>query len=398
VACHGWKARQFETAKPRPFGRKAKVGIVKRLTEAIAVVIAGAMAFSAVAQGEVKMSIWGHTADGTAVPIYTLSSGQIEVRVTAYGAHLVSVKAPDRDGKMADVVLGYDSLDKYLIKPNPYLGAVVGRYGNRIGQGKFTLDGKTYQIPINNGPNALHGGPVGFDQYVWQSHEIPDGVEMTHVSPDGDMGFPGKLTATVRYTLHGSTLRIDYSATTDKATVVNLTNHAYFNLRGDDKADILGDSIQINADKYTPVDAGLIPTGELAPVAGTPLDFRKPEVIGSRIDVDNEQLKRAGGYDFNWVLNGKPGTLRVAAIVTDPVSGRKLTEETTQPGVQFYTGNFLDGSFVGRHGIAYNKHWGFCLETQHFPDSPNHPDFPSTILRPGETMHSTTTFTFGVVK
>ncbi|MFZ1941946.1 MAG: aldose epimerase family protein [Terracidiphilus sp.] len=356
------------------------------------------MVFSAVAQGEVKMSIWGHTADGTAVPIYTLSSGQIEVRVTAYGAHLVSVKAPDRAGKMADVVLGYDTLDKYLIKPNPYLGAVVGRYGNRIGQGKFTLDGKTYQIPINNGPNALHGGPVGFDQYVWQSHEIPDGVEMTHVSPDGDMGFPGKLTATVRYTLHGSTLRIDYSATTDKATVVNLTNHAYFNLRGDDKADILGDSIEINADKYTPVDAGLIPTGELAPVAGTPLDFRKPEVIGSRIDVDNEQLKRAGGYDFNWVLNGKPGTLRVAAIVTDPVSGRKLTEETTQPGVQFYTGNFLDGTFVGRHGIAYNKHWGFCLETQHFPDSPNHPDFPSTVLRPGETMHSTTTFTFGVEK
>jgi aldose 1-epimerase len=357
-----------------------------------------AMAFSAVAQGEVKMSIWGHTADGTEVPIYTLTSGQIEVRVTAYGAHLVSVKTPDKAGKLADVVLGYDTLDKYLIKPNPYLGAVVGRYGNRIALGKFTLDGKTYQIPVNNGPNALHGGPVGFDQYVWKSHEVPDGVEMTHVSPDGDMGFPGTLTATVRYTLKGNTLRIDYSAITDKATVVNLTNHAYFNLHGNDQGNNLDQKIEINADRYTPIDAGLIPTGELAPVAGTPMDFRKPEAIGARIDADNEQLKRAGGYDFNWVLNGKPGTLRVAAIVTDPVSGRKLTVETTQPGVQFYSGNFLDGSFVGRHGVAYTKHAGFCLETQHFPDSPNHPSFPSTVLRPGETMHSTTTFTFGVVK
>jgi aldose 1-epimerase len=357
-----------------------------------------AMGFSAVAQGEVKMSIWGHTADGTAVPIYTLTSGQIEVRVTAYGAHLVSVKAPDKTGKMADVVLGYGSLEGYLHQPNGYLGAIVGRYGNRIGKGQFTIDGKTYQIPINNGPNALHGGPKGFDQYVWKSKEVPDGVEMTHVSPDGDMGFPGTLTATVRYTLHGDTLRIDYTATTDKATVVNLTNHAYFNLRGDGEGDVLGYKIEINADKYTPVDAGLIPTGELAPVAGTPLDFRKPEVIGSRINEDNEQLKRAGGYDFNWVLNGKPGTMHLAAIVTDPVSGRKLTVETTQPGVQFYSGNFLDGSLTGWNGVKYQKHAGFCLETQHFPDSPNHPNFPSTELKPGETMHTTTTFTFGVTK
>jgi aldose 1-epimerase len=362
------------------------------------IMIAAAAMFSAVAQGEVKMATWGHTADGTAVPIYTLTSGQLEVRVTAYGAHLVSVKAPDKSGKMADVILGYDSLEGYLKVPNPYLGAVVGRYGNRIALGKFTIDGKSYQIPINNGPNALHGGPKGFDQYVWDSHEIADGVELTHVSPDGDMGFPGKLTATVRYTLKGETLRIDYTATTDKPTVVNLTSHTYFNLRGDDKADILGDSIEINADRYTPVDAGLIPTGELAPVAGTPMDFRKPEVIGSRINNDNEQLKRAGGYDFNWVLNGKPGTLHLAAIVTDPVSGRKLTVETTEPGVQFYSGNFLDGSFVGRHGIPYAKHWGFCLETQHFPDSPNHPNFPSAEVKPGVPMHSTTTFTFGVAK
>jgi len=344
------------------------------------------------------MVMWGHTEDGTAVPIYTLTSGQIEVRVTAYGAHLVSVKAPDRNGKVADVVLGYDKLEDYLKVPNPFLGAIVGRYGNRIGGGKFTIDGKTYQIPINNGPNALHGGPKGFDKYVWQSHAIEDGVEFTHVSPDGDMGFPGMLVAKVRYILTGKTLRIEYSASTDKATILNLTNHSYFNLRGDDKADILGDVVEINADKYTPVDAGLIPTGEIAPVAGTPLDFRKPEAIGKRIDVDNEQMKRGGGYDFNFVLNGKPGTLRLAAIVTDPVSGRKLTVETTEPGVQFYSGNQLDGSFVGRHGIPYAKHWGFCLETQHFPDSPNHSNFPSTVLRPGETMHSTTTFTFSTDK
>jgi aldose 1-epimerase len=357
-----------------------------------------AMAFSAIAQGEVKMSIWGHTADGTTVPIYTLTDGQIEVRVTAYGAHLVSIKTPDRTGKKADIALGYDKLDTYLIKPNPYIGAIVGRYGNRIALGKFTLDEQTYQIPINNGANALHGGPVGFDQAVWQAKEVPNGVEFTHVSPDGDMGFPGTLTATVRYTLKGNTLRINYSAKTDKATVVNLTNHSYFNLHGNDQGNILDQKIEINADRYTPVDAGLIPTGELAPVADTPMDFRKPETIGARIDADNEQLKRAGGYDFNWVLNGKPGTMHLAAIVTDPISGRKLTVETTEPGVQFYSGNFLDGSFTGRHGVKYEKHAGFCLETQHFPDSPNHPDFPSTVLKPGETMYSTTTFTFGVEK
>ena len=357
-----------------------------------------AMAFTSIAKGEVKMAIWGHTADGVAVPIYTLSSGQVEVRVTAYGAHLVSVKAPDRAGKMADVVLGFDTLEGYTKSTGSYLGAVVGRYGNRIAKGQFTLDGKTYQIPVNNGPNSLHGGTKGFDKYVWESKEVPDGVEFTHVSPDGDMGYPGKLTATVKYTLKGNTLRIDYSATTDKDTVVNLTNHAYFNLHGDDKGNNLDLLVELNADKYTPVDATLIPTGELAPVAGTPMDFRKPEAIGARINDDNAQLKIAGGYDFNWVLNGKPGTLRLAAIVTDPESGRKLTVETTEPGVQFYSGNFLNGKEVGRHGIAYEKHAGFCLETQHFPDSPNHANFPSTELKPGETMHSTTTFTFGVAK
>jgi len=344
------------------------------------------------------MAIWGHTADGVAVPIYTLTSAQIEVRVIAFGAKLVSIRTPDRSGKMADVVLGFDDLQDYLRAPNPYFGAVVGRYGNRIADGKFSIDGVTYQIPINNGPNALHGGPVGFDKYVWQASEIPHGVEFTHVSPDGDMGFPGTLTAKARYTLAAGTLRIDYSATTDKATILNLTNHAYFNLHGNDAGNILDMQVELNADRFTPINSGLIPTGELRPVAGTPLDFRKPEVIGARIGDDCDQLKLAGGYDHNFVVNGQPGTLRVAAVVADPLSRRKMTVETTEPGVQFYSGNFLDGSFTGRHGTIYGKRTGFCLETQHFPDSPNHEKFPSTVLRPGETFRSTTTFAFDTIE
>ena len=357
-----------------------------------------AMALTAVAQGEVKMSIWGKTADGVEVPIYTLKSAQIEVRVMAYGAKLVSVRTPDRNGKMADVVLGYDNLEGFLNDTSTHFGSIVGRYGNRIALGKFSIDGKTYQIPINNGVNALHGGPMGFDRFVWEAKEVPNGVEFTHVSPDGDMGFPGTMTAKVKYTLIGGTLRLDYSATSDKATVVNITNHAYFNLHGDDQGNILDQKIELNADRYTPVDAGLIPTGVLAPVAGTPFDFRKSEVIGARIEADHEQIKLGGGYDHNWILNGNAGSMRVAAIVTDPVSGRKMTVETTEPAIQFYSGNFLDGTFTGRHGVKYLKHSGFCLETQHYPDSPNHPSFPSTVLRPGVTRHSTTSFTFSTVK
>jgi aldose 1-epimerase len=357
------------------------------------------MALSTVAQGEVKMAIWGHTADGTAVPIYTLTSGQVEVRVMAFGARLVSVRTPDRTGKMADIVLGYDSLAGYLADTKTYFGAVVGRYGNRIAHGQFTLDGKAYQLPLNNGPNSLHGGTKGFDQYVWQAKEVPGGVEFTHVSPDGDMGYPGTLTAHVKYTLSGNTLRLDYYATTDKDTVLNLTNHAYFNLNGDDQGTILNMKLKLDADRFTPVDSGLIPTGELAPVAGTPVDFREPQLVGARIDdTGNEQMKLGGGYDFNFVVLGTPGTLRPAATVVDPDNGRKMTVETTEPGIQFYSGNFLDGTFTGRHGVQYQKHAGFCLETQHFPDSPNHPSFPSAELRPGHTFHSTTTFTFSVVK
>jgi len=344
------------------------------------------------------MSIWGKTADGVEVPIYTLKNAQIEVRVMAYGAKLVSVRTPDRNGKMGDVVLGYDTLEGFLTDTSTHFGSIVGRYGNRIALGKFSIDGKTYQIPINNGVNALHGGPMGFDRFVWESKEVPNGVEFTHVSPDGDMGFPGTMTAKVKYTLTGGTLRLDYSSTSDKATVVNITNHAYFNLHGDDQGNILDQKIELNADRYTPVDAGLIPTGVLAPVAGTPFDFRKSEVIGARIEADHEQIKLGGGYDHNFVLNGNPGSMRVAAIVTDPASGRKMTVETTEPAIQFYSGNFLDGTFTGRHGVKYLKHSGFCLETQHYPDSPNHPSFPSTVLRPGVTRHSTTSFTFSTVK
>jgi aldose 1-epimerase len=343
------------------------------------------------------MQIWGHTSDGTAVPVFTLKSGEIEARVAANGARLVSLRTADSSGKMADVVLGFDSLGEYLRDKEPHLGSVVGRFGNRIAGGAFSIDGETFHIPLNNGPNALHGGPVGFDRKVWEAREIENGVEFTLVSPDGDMGFPGTLTATARYTLAGDTLRIDYFATTDKATVVNLTNHAYFNLHGDDQGDILDHVLELKADRYTPVDANLIPTGELAPVAGTPMDFRKATVIGARIEDDNEQLKLGRGYDHNFVVNGQAGELRTAAIVTDPASGRTLTVETTEPGIQFYSGNFLDGTFTGRHGEKYAKRTGFCLETQHFPDSPNHPDFPSTVVRPGETLHSVTTFRFSTV-
>lgn len=340
------------------------------------------------------MEMWGHTADGKAVPVFTLKSGQIEARVMAYGAKLVSVRTPDRSGKMADVVLGFDSLEEYLAEKEPHLGSVVGRFGNRIAGGKFSIDGKTFQVPLNNGPNALHGGPVGFDKKVWEARELPGGAEFTLVSPDGDMGFPGTMTATARYTLTDNLLRIDYWATTDKPTVVNLTNHAYFNLHGDDKGTILDHVVELNADRFTPVDSNLIPTGELLEVEHTPLDFRKGEVVGSRIEDHNEQLKLAGGYDHNFVVNGQAGSLRTAATVTEPVSGRKLTVETTEPGIQFYSGNFLNGSFTGRHGVKYERRTGFCLETQHFPDSPNQPDFPSTVLRPGEKLHSVTTFRF----
>ncbi len=340
---------------------------------------------------------FGTTHAGAAVEIYTLTSGKTEVRIMTYGARVVSVKVPDRDGMVGDVVLGYNDLAGYEADPGTYFGAIVGRYGNRIAKGQFTLDGKQYQVPVNNNGQSLHGGLVGFDKRVWTAKQVADGVEMTLVSEDGDQGYPGTLTAHVKYTLHGSALRIDYTMSTDKSTVANLTNHSYFNLSGEGSGDILGSVLTIPAGRYNPVDAVLIPTG-VAPVDGTPFDFRKPTVIGERIEQANEQLKLAGGYDHDWVLDGPIGALKEAAKVVDPKTGRVLTVMTTEPGVQFYSGNFLDGTFHGKSGAAYGKHAALCLETQHFPDSPNHPDFPTTKLKPGHPRHSTTIFTFSTQK
>ena len=344
----------------------------------------------------VEEASWGTAADGTPVKLFTISGQQLTVRVTTFGARVVSIETPDRNGSMADVVLGYDSVAQYEKDGSTYFGAIVGRYGNRIAKGTFSIDGRTYHVPLNNNGNALHGGPEGFSLKVWTAKAIPDGVEMSLVSPDGDMGFPGTLTVHVRYSLTGHALRILYSATTTRPTVVNLTNHSYFNLAGDGKGSILDEVLMIPANRYTPVDTTQIPTGELATVRGTPFDFLKPTAIGARIDENNAQLKIGGGYDHNFVLNGEPGSLHLAARVYDPKSGRTLTVMTTQPGVQFYSGNFLDGTQHGKYGVTYQKYSGFCLETQHFPDSPNEPKFPSTLLRPGQTMRSETLFVFGV--
>jgi len=347
---------------------------------------------------------WGKTPDGEQVYLYTLTNKNgLEAAISTYGGAVVSLKVPDRDGKLADVVLGYDSLDGY-VNDKSYFGAIIGRYANRIGHAEFTLDGKTYKLAKNNGENTLHGGIKGFNKAVWTAKEIraKDGqaLELTYLSKDGEEGFPGNLHVRVIYTLNDANeLKIDYSATTDKNTVVNLTNHSYFNLSGAGSGDILGDILMIEADKFTPVDSGLIPTAELRDVAGTPFDFRKPTAIGARINEDNEQLKLAGGYDHNFVLRRKPGApISLAARVVDPKRGRVLEVWTDQPGMQFYTGNFLDGSAHGKGGIAYTKRSAFCLETQHFPDSPNKPSFPSTELKPGERYHTTTIYKFSTEK
>ncbi len=339
---------------------------------------------------------FGQMADGSSVELHTLRDGVVEASVCGYGARLTSVKAPGRDGSVAEVVLGHDSLAGFLADRKTFGGAIVGRFGNRIAEGRFSLEGKTYQVPLNDGPNALHGGPVGFDQKVWAAHEVDGGVEFMLVSPDGDMGFPGTLTVTARYTLAGSALKLEYTATTDKTTVVNVTNHAYFNLAGEGSATILDHVLEIPAERFTPVGETLIPTGELKPVEGTPFDFRKATRIGERIGADDVQLKRARGYDHNWAFGAK-GAMKRTARLMDPASGRVLTVETTEPGMQFYSGNFLDGSVPTRDGegfVAYRS--GLCLETQGYPDAPNQPEFPQVTLQPGETMRSTTVFTFSV--
>jgi aldose 1-epimerase len=346
---------------------------------------------------------FGKMPDGTQVDKYTLTNSHgVRVAILTYGGIVQAIDVPDKNGKLGDIALGFDNLDDY-IKSSPYFGAIIGRYANRIAKGQFTLDGKQYQIPVNNGANALHGGTKGFDKEVWAAAPIEGsnwvGVELTNFSPDGQMGFPGNLAVTVRYTLNNDdALAIHYSAVTDKDTIVNLTNHTYFNLTGAGNGNVLDQIAMINADQFTPIDKTLIPTGQLQNVKGTALDFTKPMAIGARIHSDEQQLKYAepkqGGYDFNWVLNN-PGNLNALAVrVTDPVSGRSVEMYTTEPGVQFYTGNFLDGTLKGKGDLTY-EHWGaFTLEAQHYPDSPNHANFPSTELKPGEKYTQTTIYRF----
>jgi galactose mutarotase len=346
---------------------------------------------------------FGATPSGDAVDLFTLTNAHgVEVRAITYGGIIISLKVPDKNGALGDVVLGYDSLAGYL-RASPYFGAIIGRYGNRIGRAQFTLDGTTYHVPANDGANSLHGGTRGFDKVVWDAegfrNERGVGVVFSHTSPDGDQGYPGELKVRVTYTLTDSDqLVVRYRATTSKATPVNLTQHSYFNLAGDGAGDILGHVLWIDADRYTPVDSTLIPVGRLAPVAGTPFDFRTATAIGARIGQDDEQLKRGRGYDHNYVLNRADTGLVHAARVVEPVTGRTLDVYTTEPGLQFYSGNFLDGTITGKSGHVYAHRSGFCLETQHFPDSPNQPAFPSTILRPGQEYHSETVFAFGVTR
>jgi aldose 1-epimerase len=348
------------------------------------------------ANTKVTSQPFGKMPDGTPVEIFTLSDGACEARIATYGGIVVSLKAPDRNGKPADVVLGFDDLSGYVANSNgssaAFFGAIIGRYANRIAHGSFALDGKKYSLPLNNGANSLHGGPHGFNNVVWKAKPVADGVELSYVSKDGDAGYPGSLSAVVRYTLVKGDLRIEYWATTDQDTVVNLTNHSYFNLAG--QGDILNHQLTLHSSHFTPVDAGLIPTGELKSVASTPFDFRAATAVGARIDADDEQLHLGHGYDHNWVLDSGGGKLAEAAEVYDPGSGRVLKVLTDQPGIQFYTGNFLDGSIKGKGWEPDALHGALCLETQHFPDSPNHPKFPTTELKPGERYHTVTVYSF----
>ena len=352
----------------------------------------------------VHKTAYGKTPDGKVVDAYTMRNrNHVAVQVITWGATITNFGSPDKTGHFDDIVLGFDSLPGYLHNTQ-FFGVIVGRYGNRIARGKFKLDGKTYTLAINNAPNSLHGGLKGFDKVVWTAEPVQTdtavGVALTYVSHDGEEGYPGTLTAKVTYTLNDrNELAIDYQATTDKATPVNLTNHTYWNLRGEGNGDILSHTLMINADSMTPVDSTLIPTGQITPVAGTPFDFRTPTAIGARVDQDDPQIKNGHGYDHNFVLNrGAAGALVHAARLADPQSGRTLDVYTTEPGVQYYSGNFLDGTTIGKGGHKYAHRSGVALETQHYPDSPNQPNFPTTILKPGETYKSRTVFTVGVVK
>jgi len=342
---------------------------------------------------------FGTTAGGQPVDRYTLTNGHVRVRILTLGGILQTIETPDRHGRLTNVTLGFSTLAPYETN-SPYFGALIGRYGNRIANGTFTLDGVTYHLPINNPPNSLHGGDIGFNKKVWAATPIPGrntvGLRLTLTSPDGDQGYPGTLSVQVVYTLTANgAIRIDYRATTDKATIVNLTNHAYFNLAGEGTSAIYDHKLYLNASRYTPVDSTLIPTGALDPVAGTPMDFTRPTAIGARIRDGFPQLLIGRGYDHNYVLDRHGSGLSLAARVSEPTSGRTLTIYTDQPGIQFYSGNFLDGTLVGTSGRMYRQGDGFALETQHFPDSPNHANFPSTVLRPGQVYQTTTVYQFG---
>ena len=344
-----------------------------------------------------SQSPFGKTPDGKQVDIYTLRTvGGIEARICTYGGALVSLKTPDRGGHLDDVVLGFDHLGGY-VGHNPYFGALVGRYANRIANGSFTLEGVLYALATNNGPNALHGGVKGFDKAIWQAKRTgtisAPMLELNYLSKDGEEGYPGNLKVTATYTLmEDNALRLVFAAETDKDTVVNLTDHSYFNLAG--HGDILNHVVMIPADRFTPVDSTLIPTGELRPVVNTPFDFRTPTAIGARIGQDDEQLKFGGGYDHNWVINKQLGELGLVARVTEPESGRVLEISSTDPGLQFYSGNFLDGTITGKGGWVYQRRAAFCMEPQHYPDSPNQLDFPTTELKPGEVYHHTIVYRF----
>jgi len=343
--------------------------------------------------------------DFDSVQLFTLTNDQgMTVKVTNFGAIITTIMVPDRNGKMADIALGYDTVEGYINAiDRPYFGAIVGRYGNRIAKGQFTLEGETYTLATNNGENHLHGGNFGFDKVVWDAKPVSavgwSGVELNYLARDGEEGYPGNLKVRVLYKLaDNNKLTVEYHATTDKATPINLTQHTYFNLKGEGEGSILDHELFLNAKEYTPVDAGAIPTGELAPVEGTPFDFTTPKTIGRDIGQDHQQLELGLGYDHNFVLQGDKGTMKLAARVYEPTSGRVMEVHTEEPGIQFYCGNFLDGTLKGKSGKPYVHRGGFCLETQHYPDSPNQPKFPSTILRPGKQYKTKTVFTFSTKK
>ena len=386
----------FFPARPLPWRPAARTFLVLL---ALCLLPAGLGAREAKKNVNIEVESFGSTPDGQSVRLYKLTNGKgLKAAVMTYGAIVVSLEVPDKNGKLDDIVLGYDNLQEY-IKNSPYFGAIVGRYGNRIAKGRFTLDGVEYnKLAINNGENHLHGGLKGFDKVVWDDEPVwrPNGVgvKLRYLSKDGEEGYPGNLQAAVTYILtNANELRIEYEATTDKATPVNLTHHGYFNLTGGER-DILGHVLALNADEFTPVDKGLIPTGERPSVKGTPMDFLKPVAIGARINQDYEQLRFGGGYDHNWILKREGKGMTVAARVYEPTTGRLMEVFTTEPGIQFYSGNFLDGTITGKENKVYKHRWGFCLETQHYPDSPNHAHFPSTILRPGEVYTTTTVYRF----